>query len=288
MFGENHIDELTGKFKVRSLFRLFSVSALALVSAISAWASIYAYTDAQGRIRITDIPDREGHEIVLPRISPRTFERSAAPAQTPRTAYPAPSTRTSGRRSPEEFRGIVREAAKKYRLSESLIFAVMRAESGFNPNAVSPAGAQGLMQLIPSTARLVGCRNSFDPEQNINGGAKYLRQMMDRFGRVDLALAAYNAGPQAVERYGGIPPYNETRNYVPRVLKYYREFGGVGSLNLAAATSSTTRSTTRRSSTNRRSTPAAESTRSTTVAKANPIFYYRGPDGQIYISNIRN
>ena len=102
---------------------------------------------------------------------------------------------------------------------------IIKAESGFNPNAVSKAGASGLMQLMPGTARGLGVEDIFDVEQNIEGGAKYLRGMLDRFdGDKSLALAAYNAGPNAVKRYGGIPPYQETQNYVKRVLSYERNY----------------------------------------------------------------
>lgn len=113
----------------------------------------------------------------------------------------------------------IRLAARKYGLSEKLIESVIRAESSFRPNAVSPAGAQGLMQLMPATAKALGVNDPFDVQQNVDGGARYIRQMLDRFGGdVKLALAAYNAGPGTVERYNGDVPYRETRAYVQRVL----------------------------------------------------------------------
>jgi len=96
--------------------------------------------------------------------------------------------------------------------------AVAEAESGFNPRAVSPTGAAGLMQLMPSTARALGGTDGFDPWQNVLAGARYLRSLLDRFGSLELALAAYNAGPGAVERWGGVPPYRETRSYVSKIL----------------------------------------------------------------------
>lgn len=271
---DDSVAELKDSRLTRCLFRSFSVAGIALLTVVSSWASIYAYTDAQGRIRITDIPDG-GHEVVLPRNAPAK--------KASRTAYSG--SRTATRRSPDQFRTIVKEAARKHRLSESLIFAVMRAESGFNPDACSPAGAQGLMQLIPSTARFCGVQNSFNPAQNVDGGAKYLRMMLDRFGRVDLALAAYNAGPEAVEKHGGIPPYRETRDYVPRVMKFYREFGGAGELNLTRATVPFTSSSRTRTASRRSSGSRGLSAGATTLAQAKPVFYYRGPDGQIYIGN---
>ena len=113
----------------------------------------------------------------------------------------------------------IAKAADKYNLSEALIASIIRAESNFKPDAVSPAGAQGLMQLMPATARELGVRDPLDVQQNIDGGARYIRQMLDRFGGdVKLALAAYNAGPGTVERYDGDVPYRETRTYVKRVL----------------------------------------------------------------------
>ena len=121
----------------------------------------------------------------------------------------------------ESMDAIVEEAASTYNVSVNLIKAVAKAESGFNPSAVSKSGAIGVMQLMPSTARSLGVTDPYDARQNIMGGTKYLRQNLDRFnGNVSLALAAYNAGPNAVQKYGGIPPYQETQNYVKIVTSY--------------------------------------------------------------------
>jgi soluble lytic murein transglycosylase-like protein len=116
-------------------------------------------------------------------------------------------------------KGIVDDAAQRNGVDPALLEALIGAESGFNPNAVSSAGAQGLGQLMPGTARSLGVTDSFDPQQAADGAARYLRQQLDRFGGDPArALAAYNAGPGAVERFGGVPPYAETQAYVRRVL----------------------------------------------------------------------
>jgi hypothetical protein len=119
---------------------------------------------------------------------------------------------------------VVNQASGRYRLDPDLVNSVIKAESDFNPRAVSPKGAQGLMQLMPGTASGLGVPNAFDPRANVEGGTKYLRELLERYN-FDLAkaLAAYNAGPQRVERFGGIPPYYETRAYVARVVKDFNK-----------------------------------------------------------------
>lgn len=117
------------------------------------------------------------------------------------------------------FNDIIEDVASRYNIDTDLIRSVIQVESGFNPQAVSHAGAQGLMQLMPATAESLGVQNVFDPAQNIEGGARYLRDMLDRYnGDSELALAAYNAGPGNVDYYGGVPPFEETQNYVKRIL----------------------------------------------------------------------
>ena len=137
---------------------------------------------------------------------------------------------TGGSGGPGPYKQLIDAAAAKYGLDPALLRGLIKAESNFDPNAGSPAGAQGLCQLMPGTAASLGCSNVHDPAQNIDAGARYLRQQLDAFGGdVSKALAAYNAGPGAVQRYGGVPPYGETQNYVQKVMGYADEYRRAGS-----------------------------------------------------------
>lgn len=118
---------------------------------------------------------------------------------------------------PGQVESLIHQAATKHGISEDLVREVIRAESDFNPRCVSRAGAMGLMQLMPENCREYGVTDPFDPAQNVDAGVRHLKDMLDQFGRLDLALAAYNAGPGAVRKYGGIPPYPETRAYVAKI-----------------------------------------------------------------------
>lgn len=137
--------------------------------------------------------------------------RPTARATTPAYVFPA--------RPQADLTQVVNEVSGRYRLDPDLVTSVIKAESDFNPHAISPKGARGLMQLMPGTASQLGVPNTFDPQANVEGGTRYLRELLERYNfDVVKALAAYNAGPQKVERYGGVPPYYETRAYVKRIV----------------------------------------------------------------------
>lgn len=134
------------------------------------------------------------------------------------------SLQADTKNKPTDILGTIESIAKAQGMDPNLVKAMVKAESGFKPNAVSPKGAMGLMQLMPETAGSLGVNDPFDPEENIGGGVKFLKGLMKEFKDPEKAIAAYNAGPGAVKRYKGIPPYEETQKYVNKVKRYYKDF----------------------------------------------------------------
>ena len=174
------------------------------------------YVTADGS-SFVDVPTAEIEHFEAAPEEAKLLVRSARNGA-PRTTL---SFATSG---PVDLKEVVNSASGRYRLDPDLVNSVIKAESGFNVRAVSPKGAQGLMQLMPGTASKLGVPNAFDAQANVEGGTKYLRELLERYN-FDLvkALAAYNAGPQRVEQFGGVPPYYETRAYVARVVKDFNK-----------------------------------------------------------------
>jgi hypothetical protein len=178
--------------------------------ACEAGACVAAVTGGEIEIRAEDVVSVEPDEEVDP------AEVTAAPE-------PAPGE-SAERWTAESLEALVVRSARRYALPRSLVRAVARAESAFDTAAVSTKGAQGVMQLMPATARELGVRDAFDPAENIDAGARLLRQLLEKYeGRLAEALAAYNAGPGAVARHRGVPPFKETRRYVRRVVKDFEE-----------------------------------------------------------------
>jgi len=206
-----------------ALRRFKSVLVLAAaafgVVAMPAAADIYSFKDEKGVVHFTNISGLDKRYKLVRKESPSAglpVSESLIPA---RVFMPA-------QEDIQKYSAIINTAAKAYGVDASLVHAVISAESGYNPYALSRTGAMGLMQLMPETARRYGVQNMMDPTENIHGGVRYLRDLLAMFkGRVDLAIAAYNAGENAVIRHGHtIPPYAETRHYVPKVLGFYRSF----------------------------------------------------------------
>ncbi|HET7342555.1 MAG TPA: transglycosylase SLT domain-containing protein [Methylomirabilota bacterium] len=182
-----------------------AVFVATVVSVGPAGAEMYRLTAPDGTVHFTNAPN-----------DPRYQRMGIAPSGTAAGWLRLPQGDTA------PYLHEIREAAERYGVPFKLVSAVIRAESGFNPRAVSRKGAQGLMQLMPTTAATLGVRNSFDPRENIDGGVRHLRGLIERFpNNLPFAIAAYNAGEKAVVQYGGIPPYPETQDYVTKVLYFY-------------------------------------------------------------------
>jgi soluble lytic murein transglycosylase-like protein len=188
---------------------------------------LYRWTDGRGVVHFTDAPRHASYK-KLPRPRAMAGLRVFAPSQGSRDSLMLRRVGSARRLRPnpnaEIYDPIILLASQTHGVPAALVKAVIAAESAFDPGALSPKGAMGLMQLMPGTAKDLGVDEPFHDEQNVHGGTRYLRYLFDRYGDWLRTLAAYNAGPQAVDRYDGVPPYEETRQYVQRVLSYYRRF----------------------------------------------------------------
>jgi len=189
---------------------LLGAAIVLLPVAARAGSGIYRYIDAEGVVHFSDTPYDERYRPLEKR------PRELALSRTERPEAPVQHV----------FDALIARTARTYGVDPALVKAVVAAESNFDIEAVSRVGAQGLMQLMPATAAELGVDSPFQPLENLKGGVRYLKRMLDRYGDVERALAAYNAGPTAVDRHGGIPPYRETQAYVKRVLNYYRGYQG--------------------------------------------------------------
>lgn len=173
-------------------------------SASTAFADFYSFTDDEGVVHITNVPTSSRYKWMME--ERRTIVKPANMSQ-------------------KEFEEIIIGASAKYGIDPKLVKAIVKAESDFDSKAVSVKGARGLMQLMPETAKRMGVRDVHDPEDNVEGGIKYLSKLLKMFDwKVPLAVAAYNAGENAVLKYGKVPPYSETQTYVKRVLRYYDSY----------------------------------------------------------------
>jgi soluble lytic murein transglycosylase-like protein len=191
----------------RSLLSVFVLVGLVAIP-LQARSDVYVYKDKQGVLNFTNVPTHQGYR--------RVIKDNNGPAGGPVV-------------SANSYEGLIQSASGHYGIDADLIRAVIKAESNFNSSARSVKGAMGLMQLMPETARLHSVSNVFDPSDNIEGGARHLKLLLGRYqGDLELSLAAYNAGIKAVEKYGGIPPFVETQDYIRRVLRYYETYRGNG------------------------------------------------------------
>lgn len=193
----------------------FLLLMLLLIPAAPTLAEIYKYRAPDGSIHFTDRPMSSRFKLLW------KIHTAEPKFPTPKTAYSAESLN----QNKSKLTPLIEQTAKQFRLHPGLLHAVVLAESAYNPQATSKKGAQGLMQLMPATASRYGVNDAYDPRQNLEGGARYLKDLLAMFKfDLTLALAAYNAGENAVKKYGNkIPPYPETQNYVQKVLRYYKE-----------------------------------------------------------------
>lgn len=199
----------SGKWIVSALFSLMIV----IIFLNPADADIYVYVDKAGVRHFTNAPTSSNYRLYL-----KSKTRSNPPV-----TFSVSNSHLNGS---DQFDGLIDKASRDFGISPRLLKSIIKVESNFNPAAVSKKGARGLMQIMPQNFDDLEIYDWTDPYQNIMGGTRYLKQMLDKYdGRLHLALAAYNAGPAAVDKYNDIPPYPETKNYVRKVTQYYDSFG---------------------------------------------------------------
>jgi soluble lytic murein transglycosylase-like protein len=209
----------------RSTFGALALAG-ALLAPAGASAELYQWTDARGVVHLTDVQKTARYQKVA-YVPPSDMGLRVFAPSTGRSRFVLKRTGRGRAVAPQNHRSydpVIRSASLDHGVPAALVKAVIAAESSFDAAAVSPKGAMGLMQLMPGTAQELGVDDAFHSEQNVQGGTRYLRELYDRYGDWLRTLAAYNAGPEAVDRYDGVPPYDETREYVKRVLSYYRRF----------------------------------------------------------------
>lgn len=194
----------------------FLTAALVICAPFASRADIYQYTDESGVLHFTNVSGGGKNRKRVSKEAAKQQSASPAAASAP-SASPVTSTNY-----PSDYVDIINSACERHGVDASLVHAVVKVESDFNPYAVSRKGARGLMQLMPQTALDWNVKNSFDPTDNIDGGVKYLKYLIDRYeGNLSLALAAYNSGETSVKKWGTIPPFKETQQYVKRILNIY-------------------------------------------------------------------
>ena len=203
-----------------------AVSVLLLAGVVqTADADIYQYVDEHGVIHFTNVPTSSKKKPA--KVYPEQKKQSPLIAAVAQSAGDG-QRNSSPDTVPASYLNIINAACNRFGVDPSLVHAIVKVESDFNPFAISRKGAMGLMQLMPQTANTMNVRNTFSPDENVEGGVKYLRYLLDRYeGNISLALAAYNAGETAVKKWGTIPPYPETQNYVQRIMRIYGGYENV-------------------------------------------------------------